>query len=583
MPAASASPASPNPTVPSATDASGDRTRLAARTLGDAVLLGVVGDALLRAPSWGANMTVWSLAIVLAMLTLARRRPTAVAPDAYWLAIPAVAIGLAFLLRDSESLTVYNVLALIGTLGLLAAAVESGREEPFLRRRVRDLVADVVTVGVSTAFGMVPLVVSDVSLRQVAGARGTHRVITAFRAALIAIPLLLVFGSLFASADPVFARILGDILRIDAGAVASHVAVSGIIAWLVGGLLRATVLSQGRTGWRVPFPDGAFGLAEVATALGSLVVLFALFVAVQLRYFFGGSALVQATAHMSYADYARRGFFELVTVAALVLPVLLLSSALLRRDDARADRVYRWLAGALLSLLGVIMYSGLARMRLYQSVYGLSEDRVYATVFMVWLAAVFVWFAVTVLRGNGRSFAGGVLISGWGTLIALNLADPAGFVARFDIARSAHGKEVDLPYLATLGADAAPALTRYLVEQPLTAPAGWVVPTTDGTTGRTTAPGAPAQAPEASVATRSDDFTQRCTVARRLLRDWGPESSRDWRSWGVARARARRVVTANQAALRQLAGAEQVGGRLMGCAQPPRQTAATPESPPSPR
>ena len=540
------------------------------------MLLGVVGDALLRVPSWGANMTVWSLAIVLAMLTLARRRSTPVAPDAYWLTIPAVAISLALAWRGAESLAAYNVLALAGTLALLAAAVEAGRDEPLLGRRVRDLVADVVTVGVSTAFGMVPLVLSDVSLRQVAGARGTHRAITALRAALVAIPLLLIFGSLFASADPVFARLLGDIFRIDAGEVASHIAVSGIIAWIVGGLLRATVLSQARAGWRMPFPDGAFGLAEVTTALGSLVVLFGLFVAVQLRYFFGGSALVQATANMSYAEYARRGFFELVVVAALVLPVLLLANALLRREGALPDRVFRGLAGALLALLGVIMYSALARMWLYQSMYGLTEDRLYATVFMAWLAIVFAWFAATVLRGNGRHFAGGVLVSGWGMLIALNVVDPAGFVARIDIARAAQGKEVDLPYLGSLGADAAPALTRYLVRQPLTAPEGWVTPIMDPKTGRATVPQADSGAQVTPVPSRSDDFTQRCTVARRLLRDWGPESSSDWRSWTASRARARRVVAANQSALRQLAGREQVDGRWMGCPEPPRQAAPAP-------
>ena len=568
MSAAPVSPAPVPPAVPSTSDVSGDRARLAARTLGDALLLGVVGDALLRAPTWGANMTVWSLAIVLAMLTLARRRATAVPPDAYWFAIPAVAISLAFAWRGSPSLAAYNVLALLGTLGLLATAVGSGAEQPLLARRVRELVADLVRVGVSTAFGMVPLVISDVSLRQVAGARGVHRAISAVRAALIAIPLLLIFGSLFVSADPVFARLLADVFRIDAAAVVSHLAVSGFVAWLVGGLLRATVLSDGRAWRQVPFPDGAFGLTEVATALGSLVALFGLFVAVQLRYFFGGSALVQATAGMSYADYARRGFFELVTVAALVLPVLLLAHALLRRDDARTERVYRWLATALLSLLGVIMYSGLARMWLYQSMYGLSTDRLYATVFMVWLAIVFAWFAATVLRGTARYFAGGVIVSGWAMLLALNVADPAGFVAHFDIARGARGKEVDVPYLASLGADAAPSLARYLVRQPLTAPAGWVVPTTDPKTGRMVVPDADPSQPATPTATTRDDFTQRCRVARRLLREWGPEASTDWRGWTAAGARARRAVATNAVALRQLAGTERIGGLSVGCAEP---------------
>lgn len=570
--AESTPPVATSPSLSPSPRVDGDRSRLAARTLGEALLLGVVGDALLRTPAWGANMTVWSLGLIAAMLTLARRRTTRVSPDAYSLAIPAIAISLLFAWRGADSLAAYNTLALLGTLALIAAAVDSPPEESVFGRRIRDVVSDLVMVGVSTAVGMIPLVLSDVSLRDVAGARGTHRAVAALRAVLVAIPLLLVFGSLFVSADPVFARILGDVFHIDGEAVASHLAVSGIVAWLVGGLLRATVLSGGRSALRLPFPDGAFGLTEIATALGSLVVLFAAFVAVQIRYFFGGSALVQATAGMSYADYARRGFFELVVVAALVLPVLLLANGLLRRDHPAAERVFRVLSTALLALLGVIMYSGLARMWLYQSVYGLSTDRLYASVFMVWLAIVFGWFAATVLRGNGRYFGGGVLISAWTTLVALNVADPAGFVARFDIARAARGKEVDVRYLASLGADAAPALTRYLVRQPLTAPAGWVIPTSNAQRGPTTVPEAPAGAPVVSVEPRADDFTRRCAAARRLLNDWGPDASSDWRGWTAARGRARRAVATDQAALRQLAGPERAGDQWLGCAEPPRAT-----------
>jgi len=545
-----------------------ERRRLATRTLGDALLLGVVGDALLRAPSWGTNFTLWSLAILVAMVTLVRRRD-GVPADARWILLPAVALSLMFSWRDAESLAAFNTLALIGTIALLAAACAGETRRALVGSRVRDIAHAVILVGLETAFGMLALVFSDVSFRHVANARGASRVVAAVRAALVAIPLLLVFGGLFASADPVFARIAADIFRIDADVVASHLAVSGVIAWLVGGLLRATVLSAAIETRKLPFPDAALGLTEVATALGSLVVLFAAFVVVQLRYFFGGSALVQMTAGMSYAEYARRGFFELVTVSALVLPVLLAGNALLRRDTPYAERVFRGLAATLLGLLAVIMYSAVARMRLYQSVYGLSEDRLYATVFMGWLAAVFVWFSTTVLRGREKPFAAGVVVSGWATLLALNVADPAGFVGRSNIARAAGGKELDVAYVASLGADAAPALVNYLVRQPLTAPDGWVPPDPSAASRASTI--APNAAPvPAAAERRRDDFTARCQAARTLLGRWSPTSPSDWRSWTLSRATARRVVAAHEQTLRTLAGTERVNGRYVPCAEAPR-------------
>jgi hypothetical protein len=530
----------PAPTTTLTSDATDERRQLAARVLTDALLLGAVGDALLRAGALGANMAVWSLAIVAALFTLARRRHDAVPSDARWLAIPAIALSLMFAWRDAESLAVFNTLALIGTFALLAVAVARGSHAEVFGSRVRDVIQHVVEVGFGVVFGMLALVLSDVSLRQVAQARGAARAIVWLRAALIALPLLLVFGGLFASADPVFARIMGNVFRIDGEVVASHLIVGGIIAWFVGGFLRTSVLTSGRTTWSDRLPDGALGLTEVSVALGSLVLLFAAFVGVQLRYFFGGDGLVQATAGMSYADYARRGFFELVTVSALVLPLLLTANALLRRDTPQADRVFRGLASALLALLAVIMYSALARMRLYQSVYGMSEDRLYATVFMGWLAVVFVWFATTVLRNRGRRFVAGALVSGWATLLALNVANPGAMVARANVARAAQGKELDVSYLRSLGAEAAPALAGYLVRSPLAPPPEWAAQAADSTLPR-------------NSAVERDGFTARCEAARHLLDNWGPDATTDWRSWTLGRARARRAVAAHERVLRTLA------------------------------
>jgi hypothetical protein len=545
-------------------DGAEERQRLAGRVLTDALLLGVVGDALLRVGSWGANMTVWSVGILAALLTLARRRHETIPTEAHWLVGPALALSLLLAWRDSAELAAYNALALLATIGLLAMTL-TGHYGSVLTSRVRDVLYGAFRTGLGTAFGMFSLLLSDVSLRHVTRSRGAPQVIAIVRALLIAIPLLMVFGGLFAAADPVFSRIAGDLLRVDPEEIASHLILTGVIAFLVGGFLRTTLLSSGQPAFAMSFPDGALGLTEVSIALGSLVLLFASFVAVQLRYFFGGDTVVQLTSGLSYADYARRGFFELVTVSALVLPVLLSANALLRQESRRAARVYRVLASVLLVLLAVIMYSAIARMRLYQSVYGMSIDRLYATVFMGWLALVFVWFAATVLRGRGKRFVAGVFFSGWGTLIALNVADPSGLVARSNVARAATGKELDVAYLESLGADAAPALVGYMTAQPLTAPSDWVVPSVDSVQGRTR---------RVSEIVDRDGFTARCYAARGLLERWGPGAERDWRSWTVGRAIARRAVAAQEPALRALASFGSFGppapgdAKVAPCPQP---------------
>jgi NADH:ubiquinone oxidoreductase subunit 6 (subunit J) len=147
----------PAPTTTLTSDATDERRQLAARVLTDALLLGAVGDALLRAGALGANMAFWCLAIVTALFTLAKRRHDSVPSDARWLAIPAIALSLMFAWRDAESLAVFNTLALIGTFALLATAVARGSHAGVFGSRVRDVIQHVVEVGFGVVFGMLAL------------------------------------------------------------------------------------------------------------------------------------------------------------------------------------------------------------------------------------------------------------------------------------------------------------------------------------------------------------------------------------------------------------------------------------------
>jgi hypothetical protein len=212
----------------------------------------------------------------------------------------------------------------------------------------------------------------------------------------------------------------------------------------------------------LPIRGGILGLGEVGTVLLVVDLLFAAFVAVQFRYLFGGSELVRTLTGMSYAEYARRGFFELVTVAALSLPLLLAADYWLDRSDPRRMRRFRQLAGLMLLLLDVMLASALLRMWLYTTQFGLTEQRFYTTAFMGWLVLVFGWFGATVLRGRRERFGMGALLAGWLVLAALNLVNPDGVIAEVNLARAARGRPFDVAYATTLSADALPAWHRAL-------------------------------------------------------------------------------------------------------------------------
>jgi len=143
-------------------------------------------------------------------------------------------------------------------------------------------------------------------------------------------PLVLVFGGLFVAADAVFQSWIASSLGLDVGAITGH------LAWWGGGTVVGTEnlwcdLGPRQTAMSGPvLPDERrLRSIETGVVLGSLAALFAL---TQVRYLFGGAEHVLASTGLIYADYARRGFFELVAVAVLLLlPVLLATDWALAR------------------------------------------------------------------------------------------------------------------------------------------------------------------------------------------------------------------------------------------------------------
>jgi|CXWL01.1.fsa_nt_gi hypothetical protein len=208
------------------------------------------------------------------------------------------------------------------------------------------------------------------------------------------------------------------------------------------------------------------GTVEIAIILGLVNLLFLSFVIVQVPYLFGGMELVQNTPDFKLAEYARRGFGELVAVAGLVLPMLLATHWLIRKDAPLAGKLFKIFAGIQIALLFVIMASAVQRLVLLTGNlgYGMTTVRLYPLIFMSWLAIVFVWFGVTVLRGYRQYFAWGALWSAMVVLGATHFLNPDQFIVKTNIALMQQGREFDAVYNSQLSDDALPALFEAIPE-----------------------------------------------------------------------------------------------------------------------
>ncbi|MGI9108008.1 MAG: DUF4153 domain-containing protein [Pyrinomonadaceae bacterium] len=567
-----------------------NRTKLGLNILEAALLLGVLGDALLRETPWGLNVLLWTGALVAAMAVLQGRRGRREASwrgDGGWLLLPICFFAAAFAWRDSSTLNFLDGLALCVAFALLAWRA---RGHSIRLAGLSDYASGLGHAAVNAMFASLPLVINDVQWHTIPRTGVMRHMWAAARGLLIAVPLLVLFGAFFMAADAVFEGIMLHTFQIDSGVMFSHLFLMLLFAWLTGGFLRGMMLADDAQGvtpdaaapavytsitidkretstagtdatraseshetQRQPpsiVDDGAtasgssvngsvvtggvddaraqevcgqalpgsnkfsLGAVEVGIVLGMLNVLFACFVVVQIRYFFGGAAWVMSITELTYAEYARRGFFELTWVAGLTLTLLLITYAVVRTDRPAAQRLFRCLAGTQIALLFVIMASAIARMRLYQSEYGLTELRLYTTAFMFWLGLVFVWFAWTVLVVGARErFACGALVAAFAVLGLLHLLNPDAYIVRANAGHARAGRAFDAQYAASLSADAVPALVSAL----------------------------PALSRE-----------ERCHVARAVSYRWSHPAAapgEDWRAWNLARSRARRMVAAHESSL----------------------------------
>ena len=275
----------------------------------------------------------------------------------------------------------------------------------------------------------------------------------------VSVTLLLIFGSLFVSADPEFAKIFGDApaVRVD----------EPIGRLLIGALVAFVTLSAVYLRRRTPSVDALapkpavpLSLWEWAVPLAVLNILFLGFVAVQLKTLFGGDKHVQVTDGLTYANYARQGFWQLMAVTVLTLVVIAVAVRRVDRGDRRSRNLARGLLGALCAFSLVIVASAVHRMWLYENQYGFTRLRVSVFATEILLGVVFILLIAAGVRMSGKWLPIGVLATAVVGLLAFAVFNPDAYIAEKNVQRFENGKTIDTFYLSTLSADAVPALDR---------------------------------------------------------------------------------------------------------------------------
>jgi hypothetical protein len=442
-------------------------------------IMGLIGGVLFYPDSLGLNVPIYMTLATIVILFMAWRVPDPINRRNLWVIVPMLFFALMVAVRAAPMMIALNLMATL-TLGTLFIRYIRS-QQAIDTAPLSDHVFTPLDVGLYTIYAPIMEVGHSFGFVRERNWKDMGNLGAVVRGLVFALPILLVFGVLLGSADEVFADSFSGmfdwLFSVNIYSIIDPLFIAGVIGWL---MLSALSYALAR---RIPELEGTpdeenpqlkkqrpsfrIGIIESTMVLGSVALLFGFFVLIQFTYLFGGQANIAET--LNYSQYARRGFFELVAVAVLVLGMILFFDRITLRRDNRQGILFRVLSIVIVGLTMVMLVSAWQRMELYELAYGFTYLRVLTHVFMFWLAVLLVFAVFDVMRVRKNIFALGVLLSCIGYIATLNVMNVDNYIAERNIqAYFANETEVDLDicYLRTLSVDALPAMYSFYYQIP---------------------------------------------------------------------------------------------------------------------
>ena len=426
-----------------------------------AVAIGMAFDLAIRSQIIGVAGAMSMIAAAGFLLVSGRLRN----PQAYAIAALAPLFAMWLVFRTSGWLVPLDLLVACGLIAL-AASMSSGGS-------VWDLTfTGVVSRGVQA--GVQALFAPAFLLRTPDGSRKRPAVGGVVRGLAIALPVVAALMALLASADAVFA----SFIEFDFANLVGHVFLFVIGALAMAAVLRLASIEHTD---EPRVPRAHLGVTEWTVVLVALNVVLGAFAVARIVSLTEGGQRVIESAGLTYAEYARSGFFQLIGAALLATGSLVALRSVADFATARQRTWFVALALGVVVLTLAMVVSAFHRIVLYESVFGLTMLRIYAQTATVWIGIVLVLLGARVAGvGSNRAWLTGTsVLTALALLFALNVMNPESFVARYNISHEQQPADFDAPYLADLGDDAVPAVVghpdvkRYVCTQATDGPRGW--------------------------------------------------------------------------------------------------------------
>ncbi|NRD79243.1 DUF4173 domain-containing protein [Bacillus sp. BRMEA1] len=213
---------------------------------------------------------------------------------------------------------------------------------------------------------------------------------------IVSLPVLIVVLKLLMNADAHFDRLMGGIPDwfqvVDAETLIRWIVVLG---FTLGFFTFLQILAKKQVTYMLPNKSNPRVQLDAIIAITVLILInavYVLFTIVQFKYFFGGTLQKDYT----FAEYARKGFFELLFVTMINLTIMNSILTFVHVSTNGMKRLTQIMLSVLILSSSVMLCSAFLRLSMYEEAYGFTFIRVLVHSFMIFLTVIFAYTLVKI-------------------------------------------------------------------------------------------------------------------------------------------------------------------------------------------
>ena len=308
------------------------------------------------------------------------------------LTIPAMLMAVSFFIHFNPSTRWITWLTLIGIICIQLILLGNLQIKSLFSL---DTIVKVILNLFAKPFTNIPMPFYSFGILRNKKSAVAKNVLYALIGVLVAIPVAAILMALFVQADEVFAasvKSLKNFIGLDFNRITINIFLGLPSGIFLGAALLGLKYEKHK---EKTLKDVGSCIEPVITGtfLTIINIFLISFVGFQFMYLFGGTANIK-TSGIGYAEYARRGFFELCTASAIIFAIALFVIVMTKKKN---EKLSIWVSLGTVVLCagdGVLLISAVKRMFMYISAYGLSIKRILTLWLMAVIGLCLLWMII---------------------------------------------------------------------------------------------------------------------------------------------------------------------------------------------